>query len=90
MASILILVIFTVWNIFCFWWHSLVPKVVEKMDAGIREINELGPEYRIAPLLVRFFTFVSYLWKLGARPLMTICMVVVDLFLIFAFLQSFH
>ncbi len=90
MASILILIIFIVWNIFCFWWHSFVPKVVEKMDASIREMNDLEPENRITPLLIRVFTFGSTVWKIGARPFMTIRMLVVVLFLIIAFLQSFH
>jgi len=87
MASVLIAIIFVVWNISCLCWHLyIVPLVIQKMNTGIRELSD-SEAY---PIVTRFFAVGLSFWEHAARPFMAICMVIVDLFLIISFLQSFH
>ena len=91
MASILIVIVFIVWNIFCVCWLAIIPRVIQKLENGGREIIDSEPEERVAPIMVgKFFVFASYFWRVTARRLITAFMVMIDLFLIISFLQSFH
>jgi hypothetical protein len=91
MASILIVIVFTVWNIFCICWFAIIPRVIQKLENGGREIIDSEPDERYAPIILgRFFVLASDFWKITARRLIAALAVVIDAFLIISFLQSFH
>lgn len=90
MAAVLVAIVFVIWNICCFRLYFFIPKIIKKMDVGIQEVSQLEPDKHIFRMLLPIIMLGSQLWKVAARPLITISIVIVDIFLIISFLQSFH